>query len=177
MGAPTNESLPAWLIAEFRHRAGATGRLRFDRFMDLALYHPEQGYYRRASPRIGYELGTDFYTASTSAPVFGALVIAAIETLLGGRRASQYHFVEVGAEPGRGILSTLNHPFASSSAFGPAETPRLSGSCIVFSNELFDVVPDPSVRIVLRHGQSFLVEFHDKQTTAIPVAPDTSEYR
>lgn len=109
--------------------------------MDLALYHPEQGYYRRASPRIGYEPGTDFYTASTSAPVFGALVIAAIETLLGGRRASQYHFVEVGAEPGRGILSTLNHPFASSSAFGPAETPRLSGSCIVFSNELFDAQP------------------------------------
>ena len=43
--------------------------------MELALYHPTLGYYRHSGPRVGYGRGTDFFTASTSGPLFGELII------------------------------------------------------------------------------------------------------
>lgn len=87
MGAPPTDSpTPEWLDA-FREQADASGSMSFARFMQLALYHPSLGYYRRDRPRVGYAPGTDFYTASTSGAVFGDLVSAAAVTLLGGRSA------------------------------------------------------------------------------------------
>ncbi len=35
--------------------------MRFDRFMERALYHPEYGYYRSEKPRLGRE--GDFFTS------------------------------------------------------------------------------------------------------------------
>lgn len=115
--------------------------MRFDHYMDLALYHPVLGYYSQDRARIGYAPGTDFYTASTSGAVFGELVSAASSALLGARPAADFHFVEVGAEPGRGVLSGVVHPFASYRT-APLRTPlSLEGPCVVFSNELFDAQP------------------------------------
>ncbi|WP_236919219.1 hypothetical protein [Ereboglobus luteus] len=96
----------------FRARAdaGADGVLRmpFDRFMALALYDPELGYYRRDRKRVGRGEGTDFFTASTSGPVFGELICAAAEKLLreqdAGADLRDYVFVEIGAEPGAACL-------------------------------------------------------------------------
>ncbi len=48
------------------------GPIPFARFMDLALYHPEEGYYSAPGDKIGWE--GDFYTSSTVHPVFGALL-------------------------------------------------------------------------------------------------------
>ncbi len=57
------------ICAEIR----ATGPMRFDRFMELALYHPGLGYYARekAAP-IGR--GGDFYTSVSVGPLFGRLL-------------------------------------------------------------------------------------------------------
>ena len=126
----------------FASRADADASMPFDRFMSLALYDPEIGYYRRPHQRIGYAAGTDFFTASTSGPVFGELVTSACTALLGGPAISRdYTFVEIGAETPAGILANVAHPFAAVRTLRVGEPLALSGACIVFSNELFDAQP------------------------------------
>lgn len=147
---PSSPAPAAEFLAAFRAAASAAGSLTFAQFMQLALYHPALGYYRRDRARVGYGAGTDFFTASTSGPVFGELVTAAIVTLLTGRNPGDFSFVEIGAEPGGGVLAGVSHPFASTRTVQVGEPAALSGPCIVFSNELFDA--QPFRRFVFRHG-------------------------
>jgi SAM-dependent MidA family methyltransferase len=58
--------LPDIIRAEI---AAAGGRIPFARFMDLALYHPEWGYYRAVERRPGRP--GDFLTAPEAHPFFG----------------------------------------------------------------------------------------------------------
>jgi len=67
----------------FRAHADVSGAMTFAQFMQLALYDPTLGYYARPQPRVGYGPGTDFFTASTSGPIFGELIVAACVELLG----------------------------------------------------------------------------------------------
>jgi SAM-dependent MidA family methyltransferase len=128
-------------LAAFRTRAGVGGVLPFAEFMALALYDAEVGYYRRDRRRVGYETGTDFYTASTSGPMFGELVAAAGGALLEGQAAGEHVFVEIGAEDEGGVLAGVKHPFAAVRTVRVGEPLALSGKCVVFSNELFDAQP------------------------------------
>ncbi len=150
----------------------------FDRFMALALYDPEVGYYRRPQPRIGYASGTDFFTASTSGPVFGELVAAACTALLGGRDTAATHtFVEIGAETPAGILADVAHPFSAVRTLRVGEPLSLSGACVVFSNELFDA--QPFRRFVFRDNawRELGVRLHDDQLAEIelPLANPPTE--
>jgi SAM-dependent MidA family methyltransferase len=129
------------VLAALRGRAGARGVLSFEDFMEVALYGPEVGYYRRDRPRVGYGPGADFLTATESAPLFGRLVAAACADLLGGAPLSGYDFVEIGAEPGAGILAGEAHPFRSIRQLGIGDIQRIEGPSVVFSNELFDAQP------------------------------------
>lgn len=115
--------------------------MNFAEFVDLALYAPEIGYYRRARPRVGRAAGTDFYTATSSGQIFGELVAAACSTLLGAERVGTHQFVELGAEQGRSVLDGVSHPFAAARTIGIEDPLNLSGPCVVFSNELFDAQP------------------------------------
>src|SRR4051812_1533490 len=56
------------LAAEIR----ADGPVPFRRFMEVALYHPEHGYYRNTHDPFGK--AGDFYTAEQIQPVFGILI-------------------------------------------------------------------------------------------------------
>lgn len=123
----------------------------FARFMELALYHATVGYYRRDRARVGYAPGTDFFTASTSGPIFGELVAAACVQLLGTRDPRAHTFVELGAEPGGGVLAGVSHPFAAVRTVHLGEPLALTGPCVVFSNELFDA--QPCERHVCRRGR------------------------
>jgi SAM-dependent MidA family methyltransferase len=81
-------------------RAG--GPMSFARFMDLALHHPEHGYYSRGPERLGR--GGDFFTASDVGATFGACLarqLVEMDALLG--RPATFHYVEHGA--GRGLLA------------------------------------------------------------------------
>jgi len=140
----------AEFLAAFRARAGSDGVLSFAEFMELALFDAAVGYYRQARPRVGYGAGTDFFTASTSGPIFGELVAAAAAKLLAGRNPRDFTFVEIGAEPGGGVLQGVAHPFASSQTIRLGEPINLAGKCVVFSNELFDA--QPCRRFVRRDG-------------------------
>jgi SAM-dependent MidA family methyltransferase len=65
------ESEPA-LVERIRAEIAQTGPLTFARFMELALYDPDRGYYRSAAERPGRE--GDFLTAPDLHPVFGAAI-------------------------------------------------------------------------------------------------------
>lgn len=137
---PSTPPSPAFLD-RFRLQAGPSSWLRFDQFMQLALYDPQVGYYQQDRLRVGYGRGTDFFTASTSGPLFGELICAACTTLLSGRSLSAYTFVEIGAEPQASVLRGVAHPFRDTRALRLGEKIELSGECVVFSNELFDAQP------------------------------------
>ncbi len=137
---PSDLPSPEFLEA-FRANAGANGVMDFARFMELALYDPALGYYRRRRPRVGYGPATDYFTASTSGPVFGELVVAACATLLGADAPASAEFVEIGAERPGGVLAGVKHPFASARTVAAGEPIALAGRCVVFSNELFDAQP------------------------------------
>ncbi len=134
----------------FRARAGAAATLRFDAFMELALYHPQLGYYRRDRDRVGRRPGTDFYTATSSGSLFGELVVAAAVQRLGGRDPRTFTFVEIGSESAGGVLKNVAHPFADARVIRVGEPLTLEGRLVVFSNELFDA--QPFRRFVLRAG-------------------------
>lgn len=142
----------------FAEAAGNGGTLPFDRFCEFALYHPQVGYYRRDRVRVGRTPGTDFHTSTTSNPVFGTLVAAACANLVGPAVAGEHAFVEIGVEPfdstqgrpGTGVLEGIAHPFRELRTIRVGEPLLIQGSCVVFSNELFDA--QPFVRLVFREG-------------------------
>lgn len=115
--------------------------MTFARFMALALYDPTLGYYARDRQRVGYAPGTDFYTASTSGPVFGELIAAACRKLLGARDPKDYEFVEIGAETESGVLAGITHGFRRARTVRVGTPIQLKDRCVVFSNELFDAQP------------------------------------
>lgn len=141
MGSSSDNALAPEFIAAFHAAADDRGFLPFEAFMDLALYHPHFGYYCRDQPRVGRSLTTDFYTATSLGPVFGELVVAAVVHQLGARDPASFTFVELGAECGRSVLDAVSHPFATVARVGVRDPLRLSGRCVVFSNELFDAQP------------------------------------
>lgn len=134
--APTRE-----FLTRFQALAGAAHALRFDRFMALALYDAELGYYRRDRKRVGRDRVSDFYTATSSGPVFGELVVAACAKLLPNHSLGEFAFVEVGAEPGSSVLNGVNHPFRQALTSRLGDELHLPPRSVVFSNELFDAQP------------------------------------
>lgn len=80
----------------------ARGPIPFARFMEVALYHPEHGYYTRGSSRLGR--GGDFFTASDVGKAFGeclARQLVEMDALL--NRPETFRYIEYGA--GRGLLA------------------------------------------------------------------------
>ena len=158
----------------FRAAAGPDRILPFSRFMELALYHPAVGYYRRDQRRVGLGDPTDFFTASTSGPVFGELVSAACVHLLGDRCPREHTFVEIGAEPEQSVLTAVAHPFKRVHSLRVGEPLTIEGDCVVFSNELFDA--QPFVRTVYRGGRwhEIGVRLDDDRLTTVewPIAAE-----
>ena len=115
--------------------------MTFADFMALALYHPEVGYYTRDRQRVGYAPGTDFFTASTSGPVFGELIAAACRKLIGNQDPMNFEFVELGAETAGGALQGVKHGFGRARTVQLGDPIKITGRCVVFSNELFDAQP------------------------------------
>jgi SAM-dependent MidA family methyltransferase len=113
----------------------ARGPLCFARYMELALYDAEHGYYR--APRQVFGRAGDFYTAAQLQPVFGRLLRASFEQLWGAPCAG-VPVVDWGA--GRQDLRAELEPFAyrAVEAGGGGGAP-VAG--IVFANELFDALP------------------------------------
>jgi SAM-dependent MidA family methyltransferase len=92
-----------------RAEIGQRGPISFARFMELALYHPEHGYYASGRASIGRR--GDFFTNASVGPLFGRLLAAQFAEIwedLG--RSHDFTIVEQGAHDGvfaADVLSAL----------------------------------------------------------------------
>ncbi len=77
--APNLDSVgeDAALVARIHAEIAASGPMPFARFMELALYDPDGGYYRGDAARPGRD--GDFLTAPEAHPIFGAALARAVE--------------------------------------------------------------------------------------------------
>ncbi|ESR23189.1 class I SAM-dependent methyltransferase [Lutibaculum baratangense] len=155
------------------------GPMRLDRYMALALGHPEHGYYM-SRPAIGQS--GDFTTAPEVSQMFGEIVgawLAHMWTVLGS--PSPVALVELG--PGRGTLTAdiwrtfalvpglrdaaRIHLVETSPRLRAQQADRLSGlpvewhetldevpagATLLVANELFDALP---IRHLVRRGESW----------------------
>lgn len=106
MPAPDTASLDhcARMVAKIRDEIDlAGGRLRFDRYMDLALNAPALGYYRAPLHRFG--AGGDFVTAPELSPLFARCVARQVAEILDLTGA--FEVCEAGAGSGRLCVQLL----------------------------------------------------------------------
>ena len=102
-------------------RIRAAGPLPFAEYMDLALYHPELGYYARAGRRSGR--AGDFFTSVDAGPLFGEMLAAQFAEMHrlaapeGATKAAAFDLVEAGAGSGRLARSVLDHAAAAHPRF------------------------------------------------------------
>lgn len=97
MNICAHEGLASALGAELKN-----GPITFRRFMELALYHPGGGYYRRERPAIGR--AGDFKTSPHQSPWFGRMVARQAEQIWEGMgRPEPFCVFEAG--PGEGWLA------------------------------------------------------------------------
>jgi SAM-dependent MidA family methyltransferase len=90
-------------------RIRASGPITVADFMELALYHPEFGYYATAPQRSGRD--GDFFTSVDVGPLFGELVAVQIDEmwrLLAASGATSFDLVEAAAGSGRLMRDILD---------------------------------------------------------------------
>lgn len=183
---------------EIRRRIRQEGKITFEEFMRLALYHPDGGYY--SSPAPFGESG-DFYTGPAVHPAFGACIanqLYSMWELLD--MPSPFYAVELGA--GAGILSrdlaayVSNLPLAFQTSICylsldryPTSVESSTGQRIltegvplrgitgcIFSNELPDAFPVHRFRMEAGRLREIYVSYNDRdeiiEVTGEPSTPD-----
>ena len=196
------ESDPA-LVARIRDEIDRDGPITFARFMDLALYDPESGYYRAAAARPGR--GGDFLTAPEAHPIFGRSIGRFVDDVWQGLgRPPGFTVREIGAGGGAlaaGLLAGLaadGSGLATGVRYRPVEVEarrlddlrdRLTtagfaerleiddGAAIVgvvLANEVLDALP--THRVVQRGGslRELLVGVGDGGFEDVEAAPSTA---
>jgi SAM-dependent MidA family methyltransferase len=174
--------LEARLAAEIE----TSGPLRFDRFMERALYDPEDGYYASGKSAIGKH--GDFFTNVSIGPVYGEVLAGQfVEMWHALGRPSGFTLIEQGAGDGQLAQDILNALASTalagvplvvvepSDALRKIQSEKLTGHnvswvadadalpelCGVhYSNELFDAFP---VRVVRSTGGGWLELFVDSK--------------
>ncbi len=126
------------LAAEIRRG----GPVPFHRFMEVALYDAEHGYYRSARDPFGK--AGDFFTAEQIQPVFGILMAACIRELFRemGEPAG-FTVVELGAGRREMTESFSQWNYVPVDIDGGEVPDGLTG--VIFSNEFFDALPVDAV--------------------------------
>ncbi len=100
------EQIPLPVI--IRNQIQEAGPMTFRDFMEMALYHPEHGYYNSTRPKLGE--GGDFYTSSYVTELFGELLARQLEEMWRLLDGGPFTVVEYGAGTGllcQDILSRL----------------------------------------------------------------------
>ena len=104
--------------AEIRRRIAWQGKITFAEFMELALYHPEGGYYANPSP---FGRAGDYFTSPAAHPAFGALKAVQLQRmweLVGCPR--RFYAVEMGAGTGLLARDIVDHAGRLHGAFAEA---------------------------------------------------------
>jgi SAM-dependent MidA family methyltransferase len=168
------------LLAAIHDEIAATGPLTFARFMEIALYDPERGYYRGADARPGR--GGDFLTAPETHPIFGRAIARFVDDLWRALdRPARFTIREHGAGTGALVEALLAGLDADGSGaleavryraveVEPARTAALRARLeaagrggvleaddespidgLVLANEVLDALP--THRVVVRNGE------------------------
>jgi SAM-dependent MidA family methyltransferase len=90
------------LVEIITREAAASGVLPFSRFMELALYCPDYGFYEREKDNIGRR--GDFYTSVSVGPLFGQILAFQFAEWLENEarnQRSEIRIVEAGAHDGK----------------------------------------------------------------------------
>jgi SAM-dependent MidA family methyltransferase len=163
------------LTALLREEIGRSGAIPFHRFMEMALYHPSHGYYRRQG-RDPFGREGDFYTAQQLQPVFGILIAARIRSLFREMgEPADFLVVELGA--GRGEMKEALAGFRYLPIdIGSGELPG-SFRGVVFSNEFFDALPVHRVVWVDGEPRESLVGWRDGRFAWVDGEPVTGAVR
>jgi SAM-dependent MidA family methyltransferase len=134
------------------------GPLSFRDFMELALYHPELGYYATRENPVGK--GGDYVTAPSLSPVFGFAIAGLMREFSSRWDGGMCSFVDIGCGDGglvRSIAGQINEKNVrffgvdrslervdvdESVTFVRTldEVPR-DGAHLIFSSELYDAIP------------------------------------
>ena len=91
-------------------RISKSGPILFSEFMDLALYHPSEGYYCKSLNQVG--IGGDFITSVSTGGLFGALLCEQFlewDHSLGLKKGQTRYWVEAGAHDGQLARDILDH--------------------------------------------------------------------
>jgi len=89
-----------WIADEIEARGGA---VPFDEFMELALYHPEHGYY--SSAELGYGRGGDYLTAPTASEWYSRIFARVLSST--ARVVGPLRLVDVASGDGSFIAGVL----------------------------------------------------------------------
>jgi SAM-dependent MidA family methyltransferase len=191
------------LLDFIRGEIGTGGPITAARFIDLALYHPEFGYYARARRRSGR--GGDFFTSVDVGPLFGEMLAVQIAECLdllgvpstlveagaGNARLARDVFDALSRERPDLYSKTQLHLSERSGGardeqrdvLGP-HAARLTGSDdelprgvtgVIYANELFDALP-VHVVVMRRDGlREIFVTEKDGVLAEIEELPSTPE--
>ena len=133
---PSSPTLADELHRRLRERGGV---MPWCEFMEVALYHPEGGYYAGRRP-IGAR--GDFYTSVSTGPLFGRLLAGYLGRLLAGTGIPHPAVLECGAADGRLAEDIRRHlpgvPVLTQEHHQPWPEPFAG---VIFSNELIDALP------------------------------------
>jgi SAM-dependent MidA family methyltransferase len=127
--------------------ARSGGRITFARFMELALYHSEHGYYTGGRQRIGQ--AGDYFTSVSVGPLFGKLLAKQFlrwRDELGN--PAEFEVVEFGGHRGQlrdDVLATAPDLHYRVVEVGDALPDSIVG--VVFSNEFLDALPVHRVKV------------------------------
>ncbi len=136
------------LVRDIRRETDASGgRITFERFMDLALYHPQFGYYTSGREKVGKR--GDFFTSVSVGPLFGKLLA---KQFLSFRKElgnpAEFEVVEFGGHRGQLRADVLaaapDLQYRIVEAGDPL--PESIVGC-VFSNEFLDALPVHVVQV------------------------------
>jgi SAM-dependent MidA family methyltransferase len=163
------------------------GTIPFERFMELALYHPEHGYYRKPG-RIGRS--GDFLTSPTIHPMFGWAAAGWCREIwrrLG--EPGQFAIFEPGAGEGALAAAILDWAEGRDAAFrqairyvgiepnSPGTDPRIEWGAagispadagVVLSNELFDAFPVRLFEVGGRGPAEIMVRWDGERFVEMP---------
>ncbi len=145
---PVDGTGNADLVREIRRDIDASGgRITFERFMELALYHPQFGYYTSRREKIGKR--GDYFTSVSVGPLFGKLL--AKQFLIFRKELgnpAEFEVVEFGGHSGQLRADVL--AAAPDLRYRIVETgDRIPDSIVgcVFSNEFLDALPVHVVQV------------------------------
>jgi SAM-dependent MidA family methyltransferase len=137
------------LLSILRNEIRDQGPITFARFMELALYHPDFGYYRT---RDRFGRAGDFYTAEQLQPVFGEVMARFVDKLTQETTCEgTFGVLELGAgraEMKQALARWNYRPYDWASAALPE-----SWTGLIFANEFFDALP---VRLLTKRASGWM---------------------